>query len=59
VRQTTPRRPVSPSKVAAQALADCARADRIAKGLDEGNAWQVLLRVALRIAGATLLAEPA
>ncbi len=58
--RTSPKRAPaqSPSTIAATALADCAQADRIAKGLDGGDPWQALLRVAMRIAGAPVFAEP-
>jgi DNA polymerase III delta subunit len=47
----------SAASIAAAALADCAQADRIAKGLDNGDPWQALLRVAMRVAGAPVFAE--
>ena len=58
--RTRPDRPPaqSPATIAAAALADCAQADRIAKGLDGGDPWQALLRVAMRVAGAPVFAEP-
>lgn len=48
----------SPAAIAAAALGDCAQADRIAKGLDGGDPWQALLRVAMRIAGAPVFTAP-
>jgi DNA polymerase-3 subunit delta len=47
----------SAASIAAAALADCAQADRIAKGLDNGDPWQAVLRVAMRVAGAPVFAE--
>jgi len=43
--------------VAETALAECANADRIAKGLESGDPWQSLIRVALLIAGAPVFTE--
>ena len=58
-RASSKRAPAqSPATIAATALADCTQADRIAKGLDGGDPWQALLRVAMRVAGAPVFAEP-
>ena len=41
----------------ARLLRHCARVDRVAKGIGEGNAWEELLQLALSLAGQPVLEE--
>ena len=52
LRQALGRLPVA---VCYRLLRDCARLDRIVKGVEQGDPWEELLNLSLRLAGADLL----